>query len=254
MVIDNPPFFDLLQRAKAAETGQVVVEAAISDARRLSGAVNVTHLRRDHGEVSDLSTHVERNPGFHHTGGDPERGDLRPVVSLLVTSRRTRAARRWPCADRNMRTARGLRLASSRSAHDIAFTTMSSRSSTSSEHTASVRRASPVAEVAPRDFALSGTVATNAARRRHRSAEEAKRAISRSEIRPDRQATPPTKQPKQSTSPHVLIPAARRLTSASLAAATARGAARSSSYARYLCPASNASSARASTSESLDAR
>jgi hypothetical protein len=46
MVIDNPPLFDLLQRAEAAETGIVIVEAAVSDARRLSGAVGITHLRR----------------------------------------------------------------------------------------------------------------------------------------------------------------------------------------------------------------
>ncbi len=41
MVIDSPPLFDLLQRAEAAETGIVIVEAAISHARR---AVGITHL------------------------------------------------------------------------------------------------------------------------------------------------------------------------------------------------------------------
>jgi hypothetical protein len=46
MVIDNPPLFDLLQRAEAAETGVVIVEAAVAHARRLSGAVGITHLRR----------------------------------------------------------------------------------------------------------------------------------------------------------------------------------------------------------------
>jgi hypothetical protein len=46
MVIGEPPLFDLLQRAKAAETSEVIVEAAISNARRLSGAVGIKHLRR----------------------------------------------------------------------------------------------------------------------------------------------------------------------------------------------------------------
>jgi hypothetical protein len=36
MVIDHPPLFDLLQRSEAAETGVVIVEAAISHTRRLS--------------------------------------------------------------------------------------------------------------------------------------------------------------------------------------------------------------------------
>ena len=176
------------------------------------------------------------------------------MLSLLVTSRRTRAARRSPCSDRNVRTACGLRFASSRSAHDIALTTMSSRSSSNRVHTASVRVASPVADVAPRDFAFSGMVATSAARRHHLSAEEAKRAMSLSEIRPVRHATPATKQPKQSTSLHVVMPAANRLISLILEAASARGAARSNSYARYLCPDARVLSASASTSASLDAR
>ena len=43
MVIDHPPFFDLLQGSKAAEAGQVIVKTAIADARGLSGAVDITH-------------------------------------------------------------------------------------------------------------------------------------------------------------------------------------------------------------------
>jgi hypothetical protein len=42
-IIDDPPFFDLLQRSKAAEAGKVVVQAAIPYARGLSGAVDITH-------------------------------------------------------------------------------------------------------------------------------------------------------------------------------------------------------------------
>jgi len=43
VIIDNPPFFDLVQGSKAAEAGIVVVEAAIAYARGLSGAVGITH-------------------------------------------------------------------------------------------------------------------------------------------------------------------------------------------------------------------
>jgi hypothetical protein len=43
MMIDNPPFLDLLQGSKAAEAGKVIVQAAISYARRLSRAVDITH-------------------------------------------------------------------------------------------------------------------------------------------------------------------------------------------------------------------
>jgi hypothetical protein len=43
MNIDNPPFFDLLQGSKAADANEVIVQAAISYARGLSGAVDITH-------------------------------------------------------------------------------------------------------------------------------------------------------------------------------------------------------------------
>jgi hypothetical protein len=43
MIIDDPPFFDLLQGSKAAEARKVIVKAAISDAGGLSGAVYITH-------------------------------------------------------------------------------------------------------------------------------------------------------------------------------------------------------------------
>jgi hypothetical protein len=45
-IIDNPPFFDLLERSKAAEAGKVIVQAAISYARGLNGGVDIIHLRR----------------------------------------------------------------------------------------------------------------------------------------------------------------------------------------------------------------
>ncbi len=43
MIVDNAPFFDLIQGSKAAEAGQVIVQAAISYARGLSGAVDIIH-------------------------------------------------------------------------------------------------------------------------------------------------------------------------------------------------------------------
>lgn len=46
MIIDNTPLFNLLQGSKATETGEVIVQAAISDARRLSRAVDITHLHQ----------------------------------------------------------------------------------------------------------------------------------------------------------------------------------------------------------------
>jgi hypothetical protein len=42
-IVDNPPFFDLLQGSKAAEAGKVIVQAAISYARGSSAAVDITH-------------------------------------------------------------------------------------------------------------------------------------------------------------------------------------------------------------------
>jgi hypothetical protein len=44
-IVDNRPFFDLVQGAKAAEAGKVIVQAAISYTWRLRGAVDITHLR-----------------------------------------------------------------------------------------------------------------------------------------------------------------------------------------------------------------
>jgi hypothetical protein len=43
MIVDNRPFLDFLQGSKTAEAGIIVVQAAISDARGLSGAVDITH-------------------------------------------------------------------------------------------------------------------------------------------------------------------------------------------------------------------
>jgi hypothetical protein len=43
LIIDNPPFFDLLHGSKAAEAGKVIVQAAISYARGLNGAVDISH-------------------------------------------------------------------------------------------------------------------------------------------------------------------------------------------------------------------
>jgi len=44
-IIDKPPFFDFLYRAKAAETDKLVVQAAIAYTRGSSGALDITHCR-----------------------------------------------------------------------------------------------------------------------------------------------------------------------------------------------------------------
>jgi len=62
MLIDNRPFFDLLQRSKTAEAGKVVVQTAIADARGLSGDFDFTHCRTARSEASDLITQVNVNP------------------------------------------------------------------------------------------------------------------------------------------------------------------------------------------------
>jgi hypothetical protein len=43
MIIDNAPFLNLLDRAKAPEADKIVIQAAISYARGLSGAVDIAH-------------------------------------------------------------------------------------------------------------------------------------------------------------------------------------------------------------------
>jgi hypothetical protein len=45
MNVDNGPFFDLVQGAKAAEAGKVIVQAAISYTWRWRGVVGITHFR-----------------------------------------------------------------------------------------------------------------------------------------------------------------------------------------------------------------
>jgi hypothetical protein len=52
MVIGNRPFFDFFERSKAAEAVQVIVQAAVSYARRLNIVVDVSHWGTN-------------NPAFH---------------------------------------------------------------------------------------------------------------------------------------------------------------------------------------------
>ena len=46
LMIDEAPFLDLLESTKAAEADQVIVQAAISHARGLDGAVDIAHEQR----------------------------------------------------------------------------------------------------------------------------------------------------------------------------------------------------------------
>jgi len=63
MIIDHRPLFDLLDRSKAPETDIVIVQAAISYARGLSGVVDITHLRQALVEAPNLITAAKGNPG-----------------------------------------------------------------------------------------------------------------------------------------------------------------------------------------------
>ena len=63
MMIDNPPFLDLLQGSKAAEAGKVIVQAATSYARRLSGAVDIIHGSKTQCESLHWTTRAKGNPG-----------------------------------------------------------------------------------------------------------------------------------------------------------------------------------------------
>src|SRR5262249_51553126 len=96
------------------------------------------------------------------------RGFLTPAVSLFRTSLRTRGASSFSCSRKNPSTAAESRLVSSLSAHERAFTTISSRSRTSALQTVRVRLASPLP---PRARELRATVETNDARRHHLSPE-----------------------------------------------------------------------------------
>jgi hypothetical protein len=44
-LVDHAPFFDLLDRPKAAEADKIIVQAAVSYTRGLSGGVDITHIR-----------------------------------------------------------------------------------------------------------------------------------------------------------------------------------------------------------------
>jgi hypothetical protein len=63
MMVDNRPLFDLLDRAKAAQTDIIIVQAAISYARGLGAVVDITHVRRTQSaRPANLSTPAKRNP------------------------------------------------------------------------------------------------------------------------------------------------------------------------------------------------
>jgi len=77
MIIDDPPFFDLLQGPKAAEAGKAIVQAAISYARGLSGAVDITHWRNAQLRGSE----------FDHTGEEgSEQRITRTAHALSITA------------------------------------------------------------------------------------------------------------------------------------------------------------------------
>jgi hypothetical protein len=74
--IDHAPFSDLVERPKAAEANVVIVQAAISDARGLSGAVDVAHWGRARLTGFELDHTGERQSGHRITGRSIRRGDV----------------------------------------------------------------------------------------------------------------------------------------------------------------------------------
>jgi hypothetical protein len=81
-IIHNSPLFDLLERSKAAEAGKVVVQAAISYARGLSGGVDFTHLYAHDCEAANL-TH--------------RRGGIREYITMTVIRVETRLRSALTC-------------------------------------------------------------------------------------------------------------------------------------------------------------
>jgi hypothetical protein len=61
-IIDESPFFDLFQGSKAAQAGQVVIQAAIADAGGLNSAVGITHCSAPLQGL-DLITVARGDPG-----------------------------------------------------------------------------------------------------------------------------------------------------------------------------------------------
>jgi hypothetical protein len=67
MIIDDAPFLDLLDRAKTAEADEIVVQAAISNARGLSGSVDITHFGRVRTTRLRIGSHTRTGiRAIHH--------------------------------------------------------------------------------------------------------------------------------------------------------------------------------------------
>jgi hypothetical protein len=60
MIVDQRPFLNFLQRTEAAETGVVIVQAAVSYTGRLSEAVRIMHW-------DNLITDTRRIQDTHHS-------------------------------------------------------------------------------------------------------------------------------------------------------------------------------------------
>jgi hypothetical protein len=129
------------------------------------------------------------------------RGVFRPVLSLLSTSLRTRAARAWLCSRRKALACAGCFLATSCKAQERAFTTMSSLSAASKVQIFdTLRRSSGF----PRR--LNATVLTSAVRLHQRSSLRAHLAIVLSETLPWAHIGPERYMAKQSTEDQLLSP------------------------------------------------
>jgi hypothetical protein len=88
--VDRRPFSDLVQGAKAAEARKVIVQAAISHAGRLRGAVDINHLL----------VAMVRGFEFDHTG-DAE--TERYITRIRVAVQCTISAPEWSVAPNSTR-------------------------------------------------------------------------------------------------------------------------------------------------------
>ena len=169
------------------------------------------------------------------------RGFFKPVVSLFLTSRFTRAARTPSYSPRNSFTAPASCTASARKAHDRALVTVSSGSLASKRQSRSVRVTCPVP---PCEREFRATVLTNAARRHQRSSERAHRRSVPSRTCLLSQAGPYRMRAKASTDPQLLI---------SLPSLSTAASSRHLNVSRWLAINSRASHRRSSSLQRIRA-
>jgi hypothetical protein len=93
LIVDDSPFFDLLQGSKAAQAGEVIVQAAIAYAGGLNSAIGITHGSAQLQGV-DLITVAKQYPG-NTSQGQPRIPSISTKIALCRRIRlRSRASTR----------------------------------------------------------------------------------------------------------------------------------------------------------------